>query len=166
MNKVKISTSLASVVLIGSMFAGLATFLTVVALMIIFCEIDNIKGVVIRVTSFYVGLILVQTAWGLIYDGYNDVFYGGIQSLVNLINSYLDKPLDISKFYQYVLTPIKTILTYLDTVVGYFITFSKFAFVVALFSNKAPKQNFITNFINKFVDKIVTFVNSIDASGN
>ena len=84
MNKVKISTSLASVVLIGSMFAGLATFLTVVALMIIFCEIDNIKGVVIRVTSFYVGLILVQTAWGLIYDGYNDVFYGGISNILVL----------------------------------------------------------------------------------
>ncbi len=55
-------------------------------------------------------------------------------------------------------------MAYLDTVVTYFITFSKFAFVVALLSNKAPKQNFFTNFINKFVDKVITFVNGIDAS--
>ena len=164
MYKVKLSTSLASIALIASMFAGLATFLTVVALMIIFCEIDNIKGVIVRVTSFYLGLILVQTAWNLIFDGYTDLFYGGINSIVDVINSYLDKPVDITKLFKYVLTPIKTIMAYLDTVVSYFITFSKFAFVVALLSNKAPKQNFFTNFINKFVDKVITFVNGIDAS--
>ncbi len=96
MNKVKLSTSLASIALIASMFAGLATFLTVVALMIIFCEIDNIKGVIVRVTSFYLGLILVQTAWNLIFDGYTDLFYGGINSIVDVINSYLDKPLILS----------------------------------------------------------------------
>ncbi len=163
MNKVKISTSLASVILIGSMFAGLATFLTVVALMLIFCDIENVKGVIVRTASFYIGLVLIQTAWDLIYNGYNDVLNGGIEKIVQLINYYTDKPIDILKFQRYVLSPIGTIFDFADTLVTYLITFSKFAFVVALFSNKAPKQNFFTNFINKFVDKIVSFVNGIDA---
>ena len=58
MNKLKVSTGLASLVLVASIFAGLGTMLTVIALLLLFCEVDNVKGVIVRVLSFYLGLVL------------------------------------------------------------------------------------------------------------
>ena len=166
MNKVKVSTSLASIMLIAGLFAGWQTLLIVVALLLLFADVENVKGIIVRVVAFYVGLTLVSMAWGIIYDAYTDVLYGGIQSIVSLINSYLDKPLDITKLYAYVLDPIKIIFNYINDVVPFLLTIAKFGFIVSLLNNKAQKQNFFTKFINEFVDKVVKFVNGIDASQN
>ena len=164
MAKGKISTSLASVLLIASLFAGWQTLLIVVALLLIFCEIENVKGMIIRVVSFAIGLFLVELAWELIFDGYNNVVYGGINDLLSIINSYLNTPVNNLKFYNYVLDPIKIILSYCDTLVTYFILFAKFSFVVSILQNKAEKKFFFTKFIDKYVDKVVTFVNGIDTT--
>ena len=163
MNKVKVSTSLTSLLLVASIFAGWQTALLVIALLLLFADVENVKGVIVRVVAFLIGLTLVSVAWGIIYDAYTDVFVGGIKSVVELINSYLNTPIDISKLYSYVLNPIKIILDYVNDLVPFLLTLAKFGFVVALLSNKAPKQNFFTKFVNEFVDKVVKFVNGLDA---
>lgn len=72
MSKLKINSWLASVILLGCLFSGWATFLTVVVLMLIFCEISvSVKQVLVRVITFYFGITLLSMAWGLIVDGVN-----------------------------------------------------------------------------------------------
>jgi hypothetical protein len=161
MNKVKVSTGLASLVLVASIFAGLGTMLTVIALLLLFCEVDNIKGVIVRVLSFYLGLLLFQTLWGILVDGYG-VVCSTIDGFVNVINSYLDKPVTITKLHRYLLDPIKSILSICDNIVDFFVVIIKFGFVVSFLEGKVAKENFITKFVNKFVDKAVAFVNGIE----
>ena len=120
MNKVKVSTGLASLVLVASIFAGLGTMLTVIALLLLFCEVDNVKGVIVRVLSFYLGLLLFQTLWGILVDGYG-VVCSTIDGFIGVINSYLDKPITISKLHQYLLDPIKSILNICDNIVDFFV---------------------------------------------
>ena len=161
MNKVKVSTGLASLVLVASIFAGLGTMLTVIALLLLFCEVDNIKGVIVRVLSFQLGLLLFQTLGGILVDGYGLVC-STIDGFVNVINSYLDKPVTITKLHRYLLDPIKSILSICDNIVDFFVVIIKFGFVVSFLEGKVAKENFITKFVNKFVDKAVAFVNGIE----
>ena len=161
MNKVKVSTGLASLLLVGSIFAGIGTLLTITALLLIFCEVDNIKGVIVRVVSFYLGLLLFTTVWGIIVDGYGLV-YNTITDFIGIIDSYADKPVDVSKLYQYLLTPIKNIVNICDNVVDFFVVIIKFLFFVSFLEGKVAKENFISKFVNKFVDKVVAFVNGIE----
>ena len=161
MNKVKVSTGLASLVLVASIFAGLGTMLTVIALLLLFCEVDNVKGVIVRVLSFYLGLLLFQTLWGILVDGYG-VVCSTIDGFIGVINSYLDKPITISKLHQYLLDPIKSILNICDNIVDFFVVLIKFGFVVSFLEGKVAKENFISKFVNKFVDKAVAFVNGIE----
>ena len=161
MNKVKVSTGLASLVLVASIFAGLGTMLTVIALLLLFCEVDNVKGVIVRVLSFYLGLLLFQTLWGILVDGYG-VVCSTIDGFVNVINSYLDKPVTITKLHRYLLDPIKSILSICDNIVDFFVVIIKFGFVVSFLEGKVAKENFISKFVNKFVDKAVAFVNGIE----
>ena len=161
MNKVKVSTGLASLVLVASIFAGLGTMLTVIALLLLFCEVDNVKGVIVRVLSFYLGLLLFQTLWGILVDGYG-VVCSTIDGFIGVINSYLDKPITISKLHQYLLDPIKSILNICDNIVDFFVVLIKFGFVVSFLEGKVAKENFISKFVNKFIDKAVAFVNGIE----
>ncbi len=162
MNKLKVSTGLASLVLVASIFAGLGTMLTVIALLLLFCEVDNVKGVIVRVLSFYLGLVLFTTLWGLLVDGYGLVCSTLDGFINNVINSYLDKPVSITKLHRYLLDPVKSIITICDNIVDFFVVFIKFGFVVSFLEGKVAKENFISKFVNKFVDKAVAFVNGIE----
>ena len=162
MNKLKVSTGLASLVLIASIFAGLGTMLTVIALLLLFCEVDNVKGVIVRVLSFYLGLVLFTTLWGLFVDGYGLVCSTLDGFINNVINSYLDKPVSILKLHKYLLDPVKSIISICDNIVDFFVVFIKFGFVVSFLEGKVAKENFISKFVNKFVDKAVAFVNGIE----
>lgn len=69
MNKVKINSGLASIILIASLFTGLQSLLLVTVLLFIFTDInDKIQIIAIKVITFYVGITLFSLAWGLIYD--------------------------------------------------------------------------------------------------
>lgn len=164
MNKVKVSTGLASLALVASIFAGLGTTLTVVALLLLFCEVENIKGVIVRVVSFLIGIELFMLVWSLIYGGY-DLVCDTINGLIALINSYIDDPtkaISIAKLNNFLLTPIGIILKLANTYIAYFIKLIKFVFVVSFLEGKVAKENFISKFVNKFVDKAVAFVNGIE----
>lgn len=162
-NKIKISTGLASLILIGGLFSGWQTMLIVAALLLIFCDVENFKGILIRVLAFYAGITLFTIVWDLVINGYGLV-YDSINNLFDIINSYFEDPISSYNLYRYALTPIKDILNICDSVVGYFVTFVKFGFIISLFENKNQKQTIISKYINKYVDKIITYVNSIDIS--
>jgi len=99
MNKIKLSSGLASILLVVSFFLGWQSLLTLVVLMLAFVEMnDGIKQTMVRVLSFFVGLTIVTLGWDLITSGV-DVIMVSIDKLVGIINGYLDSPMDISKLY-------------------------------------------------------------------
>ena len=135
--------------------------LLVTALMLIFVQIDDIKKVLVRVLTFYVGLTLFVMLWNLIVDGYS-TFYASLQGIENVINGYLDEPLDMQTLYTKVLTPIKGIIGVLDLIVKYLVTFAKFGFIISLFANKKGSNNVLSKFIDKYIDKAVIFTNNVE----
>lgn len=164
MNKYKINPGLAAVLLVASLFAGWGTLLLVALLMLIFCEFDEkTKGIMVRVVSFLVGLSLVSLAWDLIYDGIH-LIVDSLDNLIATINSYLDysNQINILKLEQYLINPATNILSILNSIVNYLLTFAKFGFILAIVAGKPMKGNIITNKINEFVNKVINFINSIE----
>ena len=161
MNKVKVSTGLASLVLVAGVFTGIGTLLTIIALLLLFCEVDNIKGVIVRVLSFVIGVELFTMLWGVLSGGY-DLLYGSIDKIIDIINYYSDSTVTADKLYSYLLNPLKTIFALGSSIISYVVLVIKFIFVVSFLEGKAVKENFISKFVNKFVDKAVAFVNGIE----
>ena len=161
MNKLKISKALASLILLGCLFVGWETALIVVVLMLIFCDIEDIKSVMVRVLTFYVGITLFLMLWNLIVDGYSTL-YTSIQALEGTINGYLSKPLDINGMYKYFLTPVKSLIGILDIIVKYLVVVVKFLFIIAVLTNRKEKENFFSKFINKYINMAVSYVNNIN----
>ena len=166
MSKLKINSGLASVILLACLFSGWATFLTVVILMLIFCEIsDSVKQVLIRVITFYFGITLLSMAWGLLVDGVNLVI-DSFNDFIGIINSYLTDPISVYKLEAYLLTPIAKVVSLADGIISYLLVFIKFSFILAVLGNKKLKDNFIVIKLNIFVDKVVSFVNSFEMMQN
>lgn len=162
MNKVKISTGLAAIVLLASLFSGWTILLTVSVLMLLFCEMnETIKQVMVKVITFYVGLTVVNLAWDLIVDGVG-LAISSLNQLIEVINSYLSEPINIYKLELYLLNPISNIVNILDGIVVYLLVFAKFMFIIAVLGNKPMKENFIVNKINEFINKTITFINSFE----
>lgn len=166
MNKLKINAGLASVALLGGLISGWSSLLILVILMLIFCELnDSVKKVMVRVVTFYFGITLFSTAWGLIVDGVNLVI-DSFNDFIVLINNYLTDPISVYKLETYLLTPVSSVVSILDEIVSYLLVFAKFSFIIAVLCNKNMKDNFIVKKINGFVDKVVTYVNSFDMMQN
>lgn len=168
MSKSKISSGLAAVMLIGSLFVGWQAMLIVTVLLFAFCEVDErVKNVAIKVITFYLGLTLVITVWGLVYDGV-DLIFSSIDKIVATINSYLDygKQIDIEKLQSYVITPASNLLKIADNIASYLFVFVKFGFIVSLFTGKNQKDNVITNKINGYVSKALAYINSFEMPVN
>ncbi len=163
MNKLKISSELASLILLGCLFAGWEAMLIVTVLMLIFCEIKDIKKVMTRILTFYVGLALFTMLWGLIVDGYGTL-YTSIQGIEGTINSYLTNPINMNAAYKYFFTPLKTIIGVLDIIVKYVIILVKFLFIIAVLTNKKEKKNFLNKWINKYVNMVLNYINGINVS--
>lgn len=164
MTRIKLNSGLASIILLASLFAGWGTLLTVVVLMFLFCDADEkVNGVAIKVITFYAGVSLFTMAWGLIVDGV-DLIIASFNSLVGVINGYLESPIDLTKLKLYLLNPISSIVNILDGIVLYLVTFAKFSFIVAVLANKELKENIIVKKINEFVTKVVQYVESLDVS--
>ncbi len=162
MNKIKINSGLASVLIVASFFVGWQALLLVVLFILLFCELnDTIKGVMIKILSFFIGLSLFQMAWNLIVNAY-PVVVDTINNFVEVINCYVDDPISLGNLQAYLLEPIQIILNTADSIVGYVIVLVKFMFVISLLGNKVMKENFITKFVNKFIDKVINFVNGLE----
>ena len=162
MNKVKISSGLAAIVLLASLFSGWTILLTVSILMLLFCEMnETIKQVMVKVITFYVGLTIVNLAWELIVDGVN-LITSSLNQLIAVINSYLTEPINIYKLELYLLSPLTNIVSLIDGIVVYLLVFAKFMFIIAILGNKPMKENFIVKKINEFISKAIAFINSFE----
>ena len=72
MGKLKINSGLISLILVACLFMGWTTMLTVAALILIFCEIDDkVKNVFVRVLSFLIAITLFNLLWDLITGAIN-----------------------------------------------------------------------------------------------
>jgi len=163
MSKVKVPTGLAAVILCASLFAGWQTLLIVAVLLLLFADVEDVKGMIVRVITFYVGLTLFSAIWGLIVDGV-DLVFDSIINFINVINNWVDKPITIVNIQQYFITPVTGLVNIADDIVSYLIVFAKVAFIYAFISKTATKETFISKWINKYIDKAVNFVNGTEAS--
>ena len=164
MGKVKVNSGLASVIVLASLFSGWQTLLIVIALLLLFCDIDDkVKGIIVKVVSFYAAVALVSLGWSLIAD-LVDLVIDSLNKLIGVINGYLDygDQIDISKLTGYVLNPIKTLVEIADGIISYLLVFAKFAFIIATLGNKQVKENPMIKKINSFVAKVIAFINNID----
>ena len=143
MNKLKINNGLAAIILLASLFAGWQTLLLAVILMLIFCEVnDKVRNLMVNVIAFLVGLTLISFAWSIISDGVSLVFKG-IESIVNVINSYLSygNQINIATLQTKFMSPVTTIISFLDSGVDYLLMLTKFLFVVSTLTGYAMKEN-------------------------
>ena len=166
MNKLKINVGLASIILLGGLFSGWSTLLMLVVLMLIFCELtDSVKQVMVKVITFYFGLTLFSTAWGLVVDGV-ELVITSFDDFIAIINSYFSNPISIYKLEIYLLNPISSIIDIADNIINYLLVFVKFTFIVSMLNNKIMKENFVVKKINNYVNRVVNFINSFDIMQN
>lgn len=159
MNKVKINTGLAAIMIVASIFAGWQTLLLVVLLMFIFCDFeDRIKDIAINVITFYVGFCIVSMVWDIVIDVLTYVTKA-ISSFTTAVNSYLDPMdyIDASKITE----PINLVKDIADGVVTIMLTLVKVGFVISVLTGKQRKQNFVAKKINEYVSSALNYVSSL-----
>lgn len=162
MNKLKINNSLAAIILVASILAGWQTMLLVILLMLIFCELDDkIKNLATTVIAFVVGITLISIVWSLIYDGVNLLFQS-LDTIVNVINTYLSSGnrIDVTSIQEKLVDPIKEILKVGDSLVDFLIVFTKFGFIISIFTGAAMKNNAFTRKVNEYINKALGFINN------
>lgn len=162
MNKIKINTGLASIMIVASIFAGWQTLLLVVLLMFMFCEIDDkVKNVAIKVITFYVGFYIVYLGWDVVVVAAN-LLVKAISSLVATINTYLD-PLDYLSVTK-IIAPINFVIDIADGAVDILFIVVKLGFVISVLTGKTNKTNSLSKKINEYVAKALNYVNGVVVS--
>jgi len=164
MSKLKINSGLLSLVLVTCLFTGWGTMLTVAALVLIFCEMDDkTKNVFVRVVSFYAAITLFNLFWDLI-TGAISLGIGSIEDVVSVINSWLDvgNQISLGDLDRYLFVPVRGIMDIASSIVSYIIAFVEFKFIVGLFLNKPGKPNFVIKKIEVYVNSVINFVNSFE----
>jgi len=164
MNKLKINNGLAAIILLASLFAGWQTLLLAVILMLIFCEVnDKVRNLMVNVIAFLVGLTLISFAWSIISDGVSLVFKG-IESIVNVINSYLSytNQISITTLQTKFMSPVTTIISFLDSGVDYLVMLTKFLFVISTLTGHAMKENPFGKKVSEYASKAVNYISSFE----
>ncbi len=155
MNKSKVNTGIAALLVFASIFAGWDVLLIVSVLLLIFSEFnDKTKDVTVKVISFLAGISIITLGWSLIVNGV-DLLFNVIEKFVDIINSYLSDPITMINLTRYVITPISKLVEIGDKIFDYIIIIIKFKFILDILNNKPIKNNIIT----KFVNKVINFIN-------
>lgn len=163
MSKVKLNSGLVAAIALATLFASWEFALIALVLVLVFIELDEkVKAIITKVITFTVGILLFTMLWKLIVNGV-DVLFNSITGLLDVLNGYLDDPISYAKLNQYLIYPIKGIVSIADNIVNYLITFTKFGFIIAVLTNKGLKENFVVAKINEKVTSVVNFINNTDA---
>lgn len=163
MSKVKLNSGLVAAIALATLFASWEFALIALVLVLVFIELDEkVKAIITKVITFTVGILLFTMLWKLIVNGV-DVLFNSITGLLDVLNGYLDDPISYAKLNQYLIYPIKGIVSIADNIVNYLITFTKFGFIIAVLTNKGLKENFVVAKINEKVNSVVNFINNTDA---
>ena len=166
MTKLKINYGLASLMVIASMFAGWQTLLLVVILLLLFCDIDEqLKNVITKVVTFFIGYTLITMIWSLIVQG-SDVLLNSIDNILKTINSYLSygNQIDVSKIHSYFINPVSYLVTIVDDILSYVFIIIKVLFIIDTLRNKNIKDNAISVRIRKYTDNALNFISKINYS--
>ncbi len=159
MNKIKLNTGLASIMIVASIFAGWQTLLLVVLLMFIFCEVEErVKDVAVKVITFYVGYYIVSLGWDVIVSAANLVSRS-IISFVNTFNSYVD-PVDYLVASK-ITSPINLVIDVASGVVSIMFVLVRIGFVISVLTGKTKSQNSLSKKIDEYVSKALNYVNGI-----
>lgn len=109
MNKIKINSGLACLILLVSLFVGFETLLLVSILMLLFCECDDsVKINMSKFITFMAGIAIFKLSWTVVSNGIS--LGTTINNLIQIFNSYMTRPLDTIKLQVYLLNPIDNIL--------------------------------------------------------
>ncbi len=164
MAKLRINYGLASLMVVASLFAGWQTLLLVVILLLLFCDVDEqLKNVITKVVTFFIGFTLVTMIWSLIVNG-SDVLFNSIDNIFKTINSYLSvgNQIDISKVHSYFINPATYVIEMLDEILNYVFIIVKVVFIIDTLRNKNMKDNTISIKIRKYTDNALNFISKID----
>ena len=152
MAKVNISSGLASILLVASIFAGWPTLLLVTVLLFVFCELDpKVKALATKVITFYVVFTLITLGWDLLYEVVT-VLLNTFSRFANMIE------LDIYEFMNF----MNGLLATVSDIVGLLFLVVKFVFIVTILAGKEIKDNPITNILSGDVTKVLEFINSME----
>lgn len=158
MNKIKLNTGLASIMLVASIFAGWQCLLLVTILLFAFCDVEEaVKNVAVSVITFYVGYTIVSVGWDVIVACINIVL-NTITKFATTFNTYVD-PIDYISVVK-LTAPFEFILDVANSVVSVLLTIVKLGFVVAILTGKPAKKNVLSTKIQEYVTKAVNYVNA------
>ena len=161
MNKVKIKTDLASIIVVACLFGGWQTMLLIPLLILIFCEVDDkVKDVMVKVIAFSIGVAIVRLGWSVIYSSGN-LLTSALTEIISSTASTL-KLFSIYKVNSYVVSPISKVLSYADRIVSILLSVTELLYVLSILTNKPAKSNPISNFVNKQVTKVINYMNGLD----
>ncbi len=156
MNKIKINSGLASIMLVASLFAGWQTLLLITILMFGFCEVEErVKDVAVKVITFFVGFTIVSVGWDIIVNGIG-VVTGGIDSLVDMINSYLD-PIDVINANK-LIAPIIALKNIASSIMSVLFMIVKLGFIISILTGKSGSKNVLSSKIDEYVNKALNYV--------
>lgn len=159
MNKIKLNTGLASIMLVASIFAGWQCLLLVTILLFAFCDVEEtVKNVAVSVITFYVGYTIVSVGWDVIVAAVN-VVINAITKFATTFNNYVD-PIDYISVVK-LTAPFEFILSVVDSIVSVLLTIVKLGFVIAILTGKPAKKNVLSNKIQEYVAKAVNYVNGM-----
>lgn len=161
MNKVKIKTGLASIIVVACLFGGWQTMLLIPLLILIFCEIDDkVKDIMVKVIAFSIGVAIVRLGWNVIYSSGN-LLTSALTEIISSTATNL-KLFSIYKVNSFVVSPISKVLSYADRIVGILLSVTELFYVLSILTNKPAKSNPISKFVNKQVTKVINYMNGLD----
>ncbi len=156
MNRVKVNTGLASIILVASIFAGWQGMLLAMLLLFAFCDVDDaVKNVAVTVITFYVGYTIVSVGWDIIVAVINAIV-NVVEGFAKTFNTYVD-PVDYISVIKLV-TPVDYIVGILDDIVSIMLTIAKITFVIAILTGKPAKKNALSEKIQEYVNKAINYV--------
>lgn len=158
MNKIRLSTGLASIMIAASIFAGWQTLLLVILFMFLFCDVQSkVKEVAVRVITFYVGYYIVYLGWDVIVNSVS-LLTKGINSFVATFNTYANSAdyLVASK----ITAPINFVIDVADGIISIMFTLVKIGFVISILTGKSKGTNALSKKIDIYVSKALHYVDS------
>ena len=85
-----------------------------------------------------------------------------VDTIVKVLNAYLSSgnKIDIAGLQEKLIDPVKQILEIGDSGVDFLITFTKFGFIISIFTGAAMKNNAFTRKVNEYINKALGFINN------
>lgn len=161
MEKIKVNSKVASLLVLAGLFAGWQYMLLVTAFVLIFCFKDeDLKKLTIKVLVIMAACSLFGKFWDLIEYGYSLGVEGinGIFGILGAINPAIHTPYWIT---QYIFEPLEIIIHFLGSGVAFIILLIQFNFILATITGRRMPKAFVIvdDYMTKFSDFVTEKIN-------